>query len=111
MITREGRSVSFAQMGAKYSITGIYLLSAISCAVTGINISENMKLVQKPSGQSCAVPPKKTKKKEKEIEVKVHWPRYWLYLATVLPLKIITTWFLSGRKANDQLDYRLIVSL
>ena len=87
-------------MGAKYSITGIYLLSAISCAVTGINISENMKLVQKPSGQSCAVPPKKKQKK-----------RNWLYLATVLPLKIITSWFLSERKANNQLDYQLIVSL
>ena len=68
MITREGRSVSFAQMGAKYSITGMYLLSAISCAVTGVNISENMKLVQKPSGQSRAVPPKKTKKKKKKLK-------------------------------------------
>ena len=95
-------------MGGKYSITGIYLLSAISYEVTGINISENMKLIE-PSGQSCAVPPKKAKKKT--TEVKVHWPRYWLYLATVLPLKFITSWFLSERKANNQLDNRLIVSL
>lgn len=64
MITREGRSVFFAQMGAKYSITGMYLLSAISCAVTGVNISENMKLVQKPSGQSRR---KKQKKKKKKL--------------------------------------------
>lgn len=93
-------------MGAKHSIAGISLAPFHARSPELIS-AKTWNLSKSNLGSPVPSRRKKQKKREKEIEVKVHWPRYWLYLATVL----ITTWFLSERKANNQLDYRLIVSL